>query len=223
MGFGNLVAPFQSSMIRLMAYSSVGQIGYLLLGVAALAAASEEPRISVEQSHLAVRGVLLQLVAFAVATTAAFLAITAFHSATGKQKIVDFAGMARLSPIMTAALAASLLSLAGVPILAGFVGKLYLFKAAWEQGLQWSVGLAILASLGSLYYFLRVVLRLYVEPSTEAAPIPVPRMTLGVLGVLLLGMVFLGVYPVPLVEAIEGAGNSLLSSEGVMRLLRSLD
>ena len=162
----------------------------------------------------------MHLVAYSVGTMAVFLGLAAIHNATGQGEIADFIGMARRAPVVAMVMSAALLSLAGMPVFAGFPGKLFLFKAAWSQGLFWLVGLAILASLVSLYYYAKRVRRMYMRPAVEAAPIRVPKMALGVL---LAGIVFLGVYPVQLMDAIQGAGDSLLSSDGVIRLLWSLD
>ena len=223
MTLGNLVALAQRNIKRLLAYSSIGHVGYLLLGVAALAAVDEDVGISVELSHLAVSGVLLHLVAYAVATMAAFLSVIAFYNATGKEEIADFAGLARRAPFVAMVLAVSLFSLASLPIFAGFTSKFYLFNAAASEGLLWLAGLAIFASLISLYYYRMVVRQMYIEPAIDATPMRVPKMTLGLLGVLFLGIVFLGVYPAPVMDAIRHAGDALLSSEGVIRLLQTLD
>ena len=223
MTLGNLVALVQHNIKRLLAYSSIGHVGYLLLGVAALAAVDSDRGISVELSHLAANGVMLHLVAYAIATMAAFLSVIAIYNVTGKEEIEDFAGMARRAPMVAMVFTAALFSLAGLPIFAGFTSKFYLFNAAASQGLLWLAGLAIFTSLISLYYYLVVVRQMYIEPAADPSPIRVPRLTLGVLGVLLLGMIFVGVYPAPLMGAIENASEAILSSEGVIRLVLSLD
>ena len=223
MTFGSLLALMQRTMPRLLAYSSIGHVGYLLLGVAALAAVESGGGISVELSDLAVRGVMLHLVAYSVAIMAAFLVLAAVHHATRQGELGNFTGIGRRAPVVGIVMSAALLSLAGVPVLACFLGKLFLFSAAWKQGLTWPVGLAVLASLVSLYHYSKVVRRMYLRPAEEDAPIRVPKMAVGILGVLLAGIVYLGVYPVHLIDAIEAAGGSLLSSEGVIRLLWSLD
>ena len=223
MTLGNLVALVQRNIKRLLAYSSVGQVGYLLVGVAALAEVDSDGKISVEMSHLATNGVMLHLVAYAIATTAAFLSVAAVCDATNLEKIADFAGLARRAPMAAFVFTASMLSLAGVPVFAGFTSKLHLFSAAATQGLLWLAGLAILASLVSLYYFLIVVKRMYMDSAEDPTPIRVPRLTLGVLGLLLLGIVFVGVYPAPLMDAVQSASDVILSSEGAVRLISLMD
>ena len=223
MTISNLVALVQRNIKRLLAYSSVGQVGYLLVGVAALADVDSDGKISVAMSHLATNGVMLHLVAYAIATTAAFLSVAAVCDATNLEKITDFAGLARRAPMAAFVFTASMLSLAGVPVFAGFTSKLHLFSAAATQGLLWLAGLAILASLVSLYYFLIVVKRMYMDSAEDPTPIRVPRLTLGVLGLLLLGIVFVGVYPAPLMDAVQSASDVILSSEGAVRLISLLD
>ena len=203
---GNLVALAQRNLKRLLAYSSVGQVGYLLMGVAALAAMGDG---SLELSHLASNGIMLHLVAYAVTNMAAFLCLAAVFNITGRDDIAGMAGVARRAPLVGLVFAVSLFSLAGLPIFVGFTSKFYLFNAAAAQGLLWVAGVAIFASLISLYYYLMVVRQLYIEPAEEPAPIPVPRLTLGVLGALFAGMVVLGVYPAPLMQAIQHASDAL--------------
>ena len=203
---GNLVALAQRNLKRLLAYSSVGQVGYLLMGVAALASMGDG---SLELSHLASNGIMLHLVAYAVTNMAAFLCLAAVFNITGRDDIAGMAGVARRAPLVGMVFAVSLFSLAGLPIFVGFTSKFYLFNAAAAQGLLWVAGVAIFASLISLYYYLMVVRQLYIEPADDAARIPVPRLTLGVLGALFAGMVVLGVYPAPLMQAIQHASEAL--------------
>ena len=218
MVLGNMVALAQSNIKRLLAYSSIGQVGYLLMGIAALAAVDSDGGISVERSHLASNGIMLHLVAYAVTNMAAFLSVSAIYNITGKDGISDLAGIARRAPTVAMVFAASLFSLAGLPIFAGFASKFYLFTAAATQGLLWLAGLAIFTSFVSLYYYLIVVRQMYIEPSEDTSPIAIPRVTLGVLATLMAGIVFLGVYPAPLMDAIQHASDVIMSSDGVLQM-----
>ena len=210
MTVGNLTALAQTNMKRLLAYSSVGHVGYLLMGVAALAAVDADGAARTDFSRLAVNGAILHLIAYGATSLAAFLCLTAFHNATGKDDIADLAGAARRSPFLGAALAASLLSLAGLPIFAGFVSKFYLFSAAAAQGLLWLAGIAIFASLVSLYYYLQVLRQAYIEPPPDGADaIRLPRLTVAVLGALTAVVIVIGVYPSPLMSVIERASAAL--------------
>ena len=218
MVIGNLGALVQHNIKRLLAYSSIGHVGYLLLGVAALAAVDADGVVSVELSHLASNGIMLHMVAYAITNMAVFLSITAIYNVTGKEEIRDLAGLARRAPTVALVFAAALFSLAGLPIFVGFTSKFYLFNAAATQGLLWLAGLAIFTSLISLYYFLMVVRQMYIEPAEDPTPMQIPRLTLGLLAVLLVGMVFVGVYPAPLMDAIQHASDVILSSDGVMQM-----
>ena len=215
---GNMLALVQRNVKRLLAYSSVGHVGYLLLGVAALAAISPDGKASLQLSHLAANGVLLHLVAYAITNMAAFLAFSAIYNVTGREEVRDLAGVARRAPFVAMVFAAAMFSLAGLPIFAGFASKFYLFNAAATQGLLWLAGLATFSSLLSLYYYLMVVRQMYIEPAEDPTPIPIPRLTMGVLGLLLAGMVFVGVYPAPLMEAVQHASDVILSSDGSLLL-----
>jgi NADH-quinone oxidoreductase subunit N len=223
MVIGNLLAIVQSNIKRLLAYSSIGHVGYLLLGVAALARVDEDGSISVAASRLAANGIILHIVAYSITNLAAFLAVSVVYNSPGKEEVSGLAGLGRRSPVVAMVFAASAFSLAGLPIFAGFVSKFYLFGAAAAQGLLWLAGLAIFASFVSLYYYLQLLRQMYIEPPSDPAPLKVPRLAIGVLLVLFAGMVFLGVYPGPLMDAIRHASDAIVQSGTGLELVRSLD
>ncbi len=195
---GNLVAIQQRNIKRMLAYSSVGQVGYLLVGVAAL---TPDP----EHGAMATSAMLLHLAGYAAANLAAFLVVILLDHATGKDDIPDFAGLAERAPFAALALTASLFSLAGLPIFAGFVTKFYIFAAAAQADLLWLVLLATLMSLVSFYYYLMVVKQMYMVPAPEPGRLRVPALLTGTLAVLLALVVFIGVWPQPLASAAEAA------------------
>jgi NADH-quinone oxidoreductase subunit N len=218
----------------MLAYSSIGQVGYLLLGVASLGIVREGSDI-VEYSTRASTGVMVHLVGYAIANLAAFLVVTVVYNRIGSDQISDYRGLADKSPFLAMVLAAALFSLAGLPFFVGFVTKFYLFTAGAEAGFLWLSGLAMAASLVSLYYYLRVVQRIYVDSpperettegdmagetgdvaisAVESSVISVPRVSRGMLGVLLAGIVLVGVWPTRLVEAIESASAALSAAAG---------
>jgi NADH-quinone oxidoreductase subunit N len=205
--FGNLVALAQTNMKRMLAYSSVGQVGFLLMGIAAL-------------STLSSNGLMVHLVGYSATNLVVFFAITAFYNVTGKEDIVDFAGLAGRSPFLAAAITVSLFSLAGLPFLAGFVTKFYLFSAAAAEDLLWLAGVAMVASLISLYYYLNVVRQMYISPAAdgEEGAIKVPNLLYGLVGVLVIIVILLGVYPEPLVNIIENATDVILPAAGAAAL-----
>ena len=214
---GNLGALVQSNIKRLLAYSSVGHVGYLLMGIAALAAVDADGGTSTELSHLASNGVMLHLVAYGITNMAAFLAVATMFNVTGSEEVASLAGAARRAPMVALVMAVALFSLAGLPIFAGFASKFYLFSAAASQGLLWLAGLAIFTSLISLYYYLMVVRQMYIEPAADPARVRIPRATVALLGLLFVGMVLVGVYPAPLLDAIQSASDALsIGSAGLL-------
>ncbi len=215
MTVGNLLALVQTNVKRLLAYSSIGHAGYLLMGVAALAGITDRGEVDLSVSHLASNGIILHLVAYGVTNLAAFLSVSALYREAGHEDVSGLAGASRRSPVVALVFAVSMFSLAGLPIFAGFTSKFYLFNAAAAQGLLWLVGLAIFMSLVSLYYYLQVVRQMYVEEPTDREPIRVAPVTLGTLVVLLGGMVLLGVYPAPLMDAVQYASDAIFGTAAV--------
>ena len=211
---GNLLAIAQTNIKRLLAYSSIGHAGYLLMGIAALTASGSNGELALDRSHLATNAIMLHIVAYGVTNMAAFLVVSTVSTAPGGETLSQFAGLARRSPGTAMVMAAALFSLAGLPIFAGFTSKFYLFTATAAQGLLWLAALAILMSLVSLYYYLMVIRQMYIEPASEPeAPVAVPRLTFGILSVLFVGIVLVGVYPAVVMDFIQSASDALFSTE----------
>ena len=158
MTYGNLTALVQENAVRLLAYSSIAQSGYFLLGVVAFG-----------HSELA----LPSLVVFAAAYAAMNLGAFAIVALAGRD-LTDFAGLGRSRPLAGAAMVVFLISLVGVPPLAGFVGKFLLFGAAIEAGFAWLAVVAILNSVLSLAVYLRIVVPMYGAPKGVPAPARLP-------------------------------------------------
>jgi NADH-quinone oxidoreductase subunit N len=161
---GNLAALAQTSFRRLLAYSAIGHAGYMLLGILA-------------HSEFGVRALLYYVITYSLATIGAFGVLAALEE-EGVDKITDFAGLSRRAPVLSFCMLVFLLSLAGIPPLAGFFGKFYIFTAAVAAGerghldLLWLVILAIAMSTVSLYYYLKVLKQIYVlDPAGDGAPI----------------------------------------------------
>jgi NADH-quinone oxidoreductase subunit N len=200
MTVGNLAAIAQPSAKRLLAYSSISQAGYLLVGFLGTPASGTS-------------AVLFYLFVYMLANVAAFAVVIAFSAATGSDRLDDFAGLSRRSPVLALVFAFSLLSLAGIPPLGGFIGKLYLFSAAMERGYLWLVIIAALNSVVSLYYYLLVLRRMYMtEAPLASGPLgagPLPAalpVSIPVKAVLLLttvGTFWLGILPGPLMRLLS--------------------
>ena len=211
----------QTNIKRLLAYSSIGQVGFLLVGLAAL-------------SPLASNAIMLHLIGYAFTNMAVFVGVIAFFNMTGKEEIADFAGLADRHPFIAASIAIGMFSLAGLPIFAGFVTKFYLFIAAANEGLLWLASIAVVYSVVSLYYYLMVIRQMYIQPaasqvedehglpSPAGASLDAPdegveqetgspsRLIIAVLAVMVIGSIFVGVYPFPIVEALDAATAAIL-------------
>jgi NADH-quinone oxidoreductase subunit N len=191
---GNFLALQQRDIKRLLAYSSIAHMGYLL--VAFLAG-----------GMLAVTAVSFYLLAYFITTLGAFGVIAAL---SGKEedlsRIDDYRGLASRQPVLAALLTVMMLSLAGIPLTAGFLGKFYLVLAGVRSHLWLLVLVLVANSVIGLFYYLRVIVALYEPaPSTsDRATSPSGSLIGGVLlAVLLLSLVWVGVYPAPIIRLIE--------------------
>ena len=159
MTLGNLVAAVQSNVKRLMAYSSIAQAGYILVGFVASIAGKHPDGDS---------AVLFFILVYVITNLGAFSGIIALANATGGERIEDFRGLAKRAPLLSAGTALCLLSLAGIPPMAGFVSKVFIFTAAWGEGLGWLVVIALLNTAVSLVYYGRIVKAMYFDaPAKE--------------------------------------------------------
>jgi NADH-quinone oxidoreductase subunit N len=190
MTLGNVVALLQSNIKRMMAYSSIGQAGYLLLGLAAL-------MINPASAALSGTAILAFLAVYVVTNIGVFAGIIALADATGRENIRDFDGFGRRAPWMAAGMAFCLLALAGIPPMAGFLSKLFIFLAAWGQGsfMTFLVILGLVNSAISLVYYANVVWRMYTiePPKRERLEVPASvgaTMALSVIGIFALTVVF---------------------------------
>lgn len=193
---GSFAAIGQNNIKRLMAYSSIGHMGFLLIG---LAAGTED----------AVRGVAIYLVMYAAMTLGAFAAILTMR-VNGKpvENISDLAGLARNNGVTAFFLAMLMFSLAGVPPLGGFFAKLYVFLPAVEAGLYPLAVVGVLASAVAAYYYLRIVKVMYFDEPAPAFD-PSPLTLRGVLAVSTVFLLGFWVYPAPLTTAASAAAKSL--------------
>lgn len=192
MTLGNVVAIAQTNIKRMLAYSSIAHAGYIMVGLAAI-------------STLGRSGVLFFLAGYTLANLGAFIAIIAISNKTGSDSIADYSGMARRAPAISFVLAFCLISLIGIPPTVGFMAKFYIFNAAIQQNLLWLVIIAVINSVISAYYYLRVVKVMYTgEPaSNEPIPSSIPlRVTLAITS---LGVLALGIYPSLVIRLAETA------------------
>ena len=185
MTLGNVVALAQRNIKRLLAYSSIAQAGYTLIGVAALQATGVQEQ--------AVAAIAFYMFMYTFTNLLAFAVVVLFSEATGSETIADLAGLSRRSPWLALTMTVALLSLGGVPPAAGFFGKFFLFQAAVNSGLTWLAIFGVLNSIVALYYYLVVVKVMYVDRSPdEDKPIPVSRTYVWVLAVTTVVVIVIG-------------------------------
>jgi NADH-quinone oxidoreductase subunit N len=199
MTVGNVVAIAQSNLKRLLAYSSIAHVGYMLIGI--VAGGSAGPG-----------AVLFYLLTYVFTTAGAFGVLTLCERAQAEAvEVGDYAGLGRRHPVLAAALGLFLLSLVGIPPLAGFVGKFYLFAAAVRAGYLWLAVIGVVNSAIAAYYYLRVVVFMYMREPEGAGARLVPSFAGGLaLAIALIGIVLLGVIPAPFADLAQAAVAPLL-------------
>jgi len=187
MTLGNVAAIPQANIKRMLGYSSIAQAGYLMVGLATVG-------FSPAADILGRSGVLFFLASYALTNLGAFIAIIAISNKLNSDQIKDYSGMFKRAPFLALALTLCLISLIGMPPAAGFMAKFYIFSAAVQHNLLWLVVIAVVNSVISAYYYLRVVKVMWLgEPASEEK---VPSsgalrvaLSLSCLGVLLLGVI----------------------------------
>jgi NADH-quinone oxidoreductase subunit N len=198
MTLGNLFALVQTNIKRLLGYSSIAQAGYFLVGLAAVSAADHG-------LSLGASSVLFFLAAYAVTNLGAFIVVIVISGRTGSDQIADYAGLGRRAPLLAAALAFALVSLTGIPPTAGFIAKIYIFNAAVESDLVWLVIIAVLNSVVSAFYYLRIAGIMFLgEPTSLESVTPSASVKLA-LAVSIAGIVVVGIVPSPLLHAAKDA------------------
>jgi NADH-quinone oxidoreductase subunit N len=188
MTLGNLAALQQDNMKRLLAYSSIAQAGYALMGFVLL-------------SDDGIRAMLVYLFAYYVMDAGAFLVVMIVANATGREDIGAYRGLAwRGGAVPAIALSIFLLSLTGIPATVGFIGKFYVFAAAISERFYVLAVIGILNSVVSLYYYMRPVKEMFLEqPAGDEKPFTGEFWNYGLMGVLALVTIFLGLYPPPMI------------------------
>ncbi|MDO8431685.1 MAG: NADH-quinone oxidoreductase subunit N [Candidatus Binatus sp.] len=200
---GNLIAISQTNIKRMLAYSAIAHAGYLLLGMTAGASAGG--------------AILYYLVAYAFTNLGAFAVVIALErtGAVGN-RIADYRGLATAHPMLAAAMAVFLLSLTGVPPMAGFVGKFYLFYAALHQGYVGLVVIAVLNSVISAYYYFSVLVAMYMqEGGVEVSRMSARPALVAAIGLAAIATVLIGVYPQPYIAIASNAFHSASGAEGI--------
>jgi NADH-quinone oxidoreductase subunit N len=189
MTLGNLAALQQENMKRMLAYSSIAQAGYALMGFVLL-------------SNEGLEAMLVYLFAYYVMDAGAFLVVMIVANMTGREDIEAYKGLAwRGGAVPAIALSIFLLSLTGIPATIGFIGKFYIFAAAIRERFFILAIIGILNSVVSLYYYMRPVKEMFLEqPAGDAGPVTAEYWNYGLMGALAIATIVLGLYPPPIIE-----------------------
>jgi NADH-quinone oxidoreductase subunit N len=196
MSLGTFAALTQDNVKRMLAYSSIAHAGYALLG---LVAAGRGPDLGTREWGM--QAVLLYLLVYTFVNLGAFGTVAMLkRSGVAGDRVADFAGLGRKNPLAAFAMLVFLLSLAGIPATAGFVGKWYLFAAAVHANLAWLAVLAVVNSAVSLYFYARIVVMMYMREPADDIPFRPTFAEATALAICVLFTLGFGVYPRPIVE-----------------------
>jgi NADH-quinone oxidoreductase subunit N len=190
---GNITALRQRNIKRMLAYSSIAQIGYVMVGMVAA-------------SELGIASVGYYMFIYLFANMGAFTIATIFNDKTGSDGIISYSGLSKTSPIFAAYMSIFLLSLAGIPPLGGFAAKYLVFAAGIQAGYTWLVIVALLTSVVSLYYYANIIKTMYFsaeEPTIKIHPSFPANL---VLLISVIGIILFGIFPGPILDwALESA------------------
>ncbi|MDP7309934.1 MAG: NADH-quinone oxidoreductase subunit N [Dehalococcoidales bacterium] len=202
MTLGNVVALPQTNIKRMLGYSSIAQAGYLMVGLATVG-------ILPTTDVLGQSSILFFLASYTVTNLGAFIAIIAISNKTNSDLIQDFSGMIRRAPGLTLALTLCLVSLIGMPPAAGFMAKFYIFSAGVHSGLLWLVIIAVLNSVISAYYYLRVVKVMWFGEPTSTEKVFSSGALRFSLFITSIGILLLGILPGLVMKLTEAASKML--------------
>ena len=178
---GNITALYQHSFKRMLAFSSISHAGYLLFAILALSVSSAN-------------SVFIYATAYSIASIIAFGGLILVQQQTGSDNFESFNGLAKNNPFLALVITISMLSLAGIPLTAGFIGKFYMFNGALSQYHVWLAVIAVVNAIISIFYYFRVIIAMYFR-NAERAQITVPSYYIFVLGFSALATIVIGIYP----------------------------
>ena len=186
MTIGNIVAIPQNNIKRLLAYSSIAHAGYMLIGVSII-------------SKAAIGSILLYLAVYFFMNLGAFVVVMVVDNNLNSEDINSYSGLSQVAPGLSAAMAVFLFSLTGIPPFAGFIGKVVIFLSAIDKGLYWLVIIAVLNTVVSLYYYARVIKKMYLETApADIQPIKVGVLPALIIISLLIPTILFGIWWAPL-------------------------
>ena len=202
MTVGNLAALTQNNLKRLLAYSSIAHVGYMLLGMVGLAGGD----YGTPASYDGFRGILLYLLVYTFMNLGAFAVVTSLRQRNViGDEIDDIAGLYSRAPVEAVLMLIFLLSLAGIPPLAGFYGKYFIFLSLIESGHYVLASLAVLYSVLGLYYYMRIASQMFMREALDKTRLPVSLGMRVALGVTALATVVIGVFPEPFIRTVTAS------------------
>ena len=178
---GNITALYQRSFKRMLAFSSISHAGYLLFAIVALGASSAN-------------SVFVYATAYSIASIIAFGSLILVSQQSGSDNFDSFNGLAKKNPFLALVLTISMLSLAGIPLTAGFIGKFFMFSSALSQYQVWLVVLAVINAIISIFYYFRVIIAMYFN-TAETGEVQIPAYYNFVLGLSAIITILIGIYP----------------------------
>lgn len=194
---GNLMAIPQKNIKRLLAYSSIAQAGYMMIGLSAF-------------SEIGMSSILFYLAQYVFATFGIFVVCIIVYNHDQSDDLTAYEGLSKRSPFVALVLLVCLLSLAGIPPLAGFIGKVYLFTAGLDKGHYLLVTIGILTSVVSVYYYLLILKRAYIEKGHRQDVLTVPHAERLALWIAMAGVILLGLLPGLVVDRVQMTGEFIL-------------
>ena len=211
MTVGNLVALRQSSVKRMLAYSSVAQAGYVLMGLTAVVSAESGDITTLTMNGL--NGLLLYLFAYLFTNIGAFMVVLAVEETTGSTEIGAFTNMAQRAPGLAWAMFIFLLSLTGIPLTGGFVGKFYVFGAAIQHQYFWLVGVALVNTGIAAFYYLNIVRTMFFSGVEDTVPVKlsIPVTVQFIVILCVAATIWIGLYPPNIIEWADNASRQLLA------------
>ncbi len=211
MSIGNLIALRQTSVKRMLAYSSVAQAGYILMGLVGVVSSAEVSDLTTLSMN-GLNGLMIYLFAYLFTNIGAFLVVMAVEDAHGNSDVDSFNGLAQRSPALAWAMFIFMLSLTGIPLTGGFMGKFYVFGAAVQHQYFWLITLALINSGIAAYFYLNVVRAMFfgnTEGEVKRMPVAIPLQMIVTL--CLIATLYLGIYPPKVIEWANDASQQLLA------------
>ena len=211
MTLGNLMALRQSSVKRMLAYSSVAQAGYVLVGLTAVVASDAGDITLLGMNGL--NGLLLYLFAYLFTNIGAFMVVLAIEETTGSNDLSAFTNLAQRAPGLAWAMFIFLLSLTGIPLTGGFVGKFFVFGAAVQHQYFWLVGIALINTGIAAFYYLNIVRMMFFSGTEDTVPVrlSIPISVQFVVIICVAATIWLGLYPPNIIEWANDASRQLLA------------